>query len=154
MNSLIEEFVKENLSIISDLLETNEFDNLLINLAIKFKIPNFKTRWMKYFLKNFSFMMLNSFYIFTPPLFFLNVVGLTIINIALFNRVRLNDYFNDIRNDLDRYKNDYKNKIKIIKKKFIEELDNLEAISLKEIEYLNKRNFHLKFNTLMKKILQ
>ena len=43
LNSLIEEFVKENLSIISNLLEANEYDNLFINLSLKFQITNFKT---------------------------------------------------------------------------------------------------------------
>ena len=81
-------------------------------------------------------------------------IGLTIFNIVRFNRARLDDYFNDIRKDLNEYKNIYKDKIKSIKKKFIENLDNLKAISLKEIEYLNERNFHEKFRKLMIKLLQ
>ena len=147
LDSLIKEFVKENLSIISDLLETNEFENLLINVAIKFQIPNFKTHWFKNLVG--TSLILTIF-----PIAIFGVIGITIYNIARYNRSRLDDYFNDIRIDLDKYKNDYKKKIKIIKNKFIEKLDNLKAISLKEIEYLNERNFHDNFSNLMNKFIQ
>ena len=150
LDSLMEEFIKENLSIISSILETNQFYNLFTNLALNFQIEDFKT--------NLSKMKLY---------FFLSFLGLAVPNVGgilLFlswnafgyyasNRIRLADYFKDIRNNLDVYQKNYEKKIKNIKEKFIAELDNLQSVSQKEIEYLIKRNFHSNFSRLTTKFL-
>ena len=83
-------------------------------------------------------------------LFFVSIVA----EFAAFNRTRLAYYFKDIKNNLYVCRKNYENEIKNIKEKFIAELDNLQSVSEKEIEYLIKRNFHSNFSRLTTKFLE
>ena len=123
MDSLVEEFIKDNLSIISGIIETNQFNNLFTNLALNFQIADFKTNILKTELRFFLTSLVGLFTIipFAP-------IGITffiinnVFNYLALNSVRLTDYFNDIRKNLDTCQRDYKNKIKNIKGIFIEEI--------------------------------
>jgi hypothetical protein len=149
LDSLMEEFIKENLSIISSILETNQFYNLFTNLALNFQIEDFKTNLSKMKL----YFFLSIFELFVPPVGFLLFLSSNAFNYFASNRLRLADYFKDIRNNLDVCQKNYEKKIKNIKEKFIAELDNLQSVSKKEIEYLIKRNFHSNFSRLTTKFL-
>ena len=138
MDSLVEEFIKDNLSIISGILETNQFNNLFTNLALNFQIADFKTNILKMELRFFLTSLVSPFGApFGIPLF----LALNVYNYLTFNSVRLADYFNDIRKNLDTCQRNYKNKIKNKKGEFIEELDSLQSISENEIDYLMGKNF-------------
>ena len=149
LDSLMEEFIKENLSIISSILETNQFYNLFTNLALNFQIEDFKTNLSKMKL----YFFLSIFELFVPNVGFLLFLSSNAFRYFASNRIRLADYFKDIRNNLDVYQKNYEKKIKNIKEKFIAELDNLQSVSKKEIEYLIKRNFHSNFSRLTTKFL-
>ena len=150
LDSLVEEFIKDNLSIISGIIETNQFNNLFKNLALNFQIADFKTNILKMELRFFLTSLVSPFGApFGIPLF----LALNVYNYLTFNSVRLADYFNDIRKNLDTCQRNYKNKIKNIKGEFIEELDSLQSISENEIDYLMGRKIHSNFSKLTNKFL-
>ena len=154
LDSLKNEFLKDNLSIITDVLDNSEkFENLLSGLITKFKIESYYKKTSK---KNTlaGALFIGGIIITTIPV--LEVVGpiIAVIGELLFlfynpDSLKVDDYFNDAIKSIQDYKKKYIKELKNISEHLINDLHNLEAYSKEEFEYLKNRNFHFEFNHLI-----
>ena len=156
LNLLKNEFIKEDILIISDVLENSEkFENIFGGILQNFQMENY---FKKSFKKNILATSLFAIGIIISFIPILEVVGGIIAGIGelifFYNpdTLKIDDYFNYYIKNIVNYKNLYKKELKNIMKKFMQELNNLEAYSKNEIEYLINRDFHSNFNNLVEDI--
>ena len=66
---------------------------------------------------------------------------------------KINSYFDDVREDINKEKYKFIDLLENIKQEFIKELDKLIILSKEEIQYLNNIKFKTNFETLRKSII-
>ena len=148
LDSLKQELIYEFIGILSDLLNNSEkFQNSFINIFSKIENKDYSLlRMSRYFF--LASIPLSAFLITIPII----PIVLPLLYRFRANTLKINDYFDDIRNNVNKYKIQFKKEMKNIKIKFIDELNNLNVLSKNEIKFLKRINYLDKFDFFINSI--